>query len=65
MFVERRWREPTPEEWWGQEGRFNKLTLSCDCAICMIMRWGNKYRNTHRRAEKKRARDTLLSLEAS
>ena len=40
------WR-PTPEDYWGQEGRFNKLSISCDCSFCSVGRWERKFR-THK-----------------
>lgn len=36
-----------PTEWWGQEGRFVKLSLSCDHhALCRLDNWLSKFRRT-------------------
>ncbi len=32
-------------EFWEQEGRFNKFSLSCDCSMCRIARDERKFRN--------------------
>jgi hypothetical protein len=44
-FVDRPERRVQPGEWWTQEGRFNKLTLSCDCRMCSIERAERKFRS--------------------
>lgn len=44
-FVDRPERPVAEGEWWAQEGRFNKLTLSCNCRMCALERWDRKFRS--------------------
>ena len=60
-YIDRRWSPLLPGDWWTQEGRFYKLSPSCDCGMCRCARAERRFRSHKRRVYRQMDRVEALA----